>query len=223
MSGNIPVVTTTFEAGLQAKINAVDGSTPIEDIIALVRSGELITSVDNTPIQTELQLRMDAVDSNTDAETYIELAAAIGKVDNTIPSLVENITLSTPLIQARVSAAQVYIGNGSPLIITPPEGSRIKLTLLTSTDQALNIKVKIGDKDIMTGTLMNSQSQSDQAVGVPSRFYIGRTAPRLTPTSNYYLQHTDLAVEPMLGGIDEPVKVSSTAGIKLIYSYEVWK
>ena len=94
MSGNIPVTTTVFESGLQSKINAVDSSTPIEDIIALVRAGELIDTIDNSTIATELQLRLDAVDGNTTPEQYIELAAAYGKVTNEIKDIVSNQTPS---------------------------------------------------------------------------------------------------------------------------------
>ncbi len=89
MSGNLTADTTIFKSALQAKIDLVDSSTPVEDMAAYLRSGELIDGMDNTPISTELQLRLDSVTSSTDIEEINDLAVTLGKLTNTLPALIE--------------------------------------------------------------------------------------------------------------------------------------
>ena len=158
MSGNIPVTTTIFESGLQAKINLVDSSTPIEDIIALVRAGELIDTIDNSAIATELQLRLDSVDGSTTPEQYIELAAAYGKVTNEIKDIVSSGGGGGNTFKASelgTSKSYSLSAATSPLILTPPTGKVIRLDTLMLNDSGIlsDTSVYVGSDLIINGDL----------------------------------------------------------------------
>lgn len=140
MSGNIPVTTTVFESGLQSKINAVNSSTPIEDIIALVRAGELIDTIDNSAIATELQLRLDAVDGSTTPEQYIELAAAYGKVANEIKDIVSD--NGEFKITGEYAGQQTHsLSASTPLTISPSQGKKIRLVGLVGSNIFVSLSV----------------------------------------------------------------------------------
>lgn len=174
MSGNLTADTTIFKSALQAKIDLVDSSTPVEDMAAYVRAGELIDGMDNTPISTELQLRLDSVTSSTDIEEINDLAVTLGKLTNTLPALIEGSGGGGGFKVTTLGVSQSYVLSSatSPLILTPPSGKSIRLDSLflnNAADDLDTVSVLDGSDVIISGILaFNATTLGSFSIGKPS-------------------------------------------------------
>lgn len=211
MSGNLQINTSIFQQKLQEKINSVNSQTTTEEIISYLRAGELLSGIDNTPLQIEIQQRMN--DVGTDFQEYLELSVAYGKITNEIyksrpyyprwfSGLIEDATPSSAgeILRLESAGRRVrleYLGTytyssaaGVDLIVdgeTVVAGNAFTLVGVNSNYRDTYMVNQSGVKTFTDGTaLTNTQGSSNILTDIVGDSIVLNKSGNQTPSSIYY-------------------------------------